>query len=86
VPKIVPITVLKDTSGISDICQNSDEPIFITKNGYGNMVIMSMKTYEKTMLLHDVFSKLDAAQREIAEGKVINARDSLRRLRQEYGI
>jgi len=85
-PQIIPIKALKDTSGVSELCQNSNEPIFITKNGYGNMVIMSMAIYEKTMLLQDVFTKLDTAEREISEGKTINARDSLRKLRQKHGI
>ena len=85
-PQILPIKALKDTGGISELCQNSDEPIFITKNGYGNMVIMSMEIYEKTMLLQDVFAKLDVAEREIAESKTKNARESLRKLRQKHGI
>ena len=85
-PQIIPIKVLKDTSGVVELCQNSDEPIFVTKNGYGNMVIMSIATYEKSMLLQDVFTKLDIAEREIAEGKVKNARQSLRTLRQKHGI
>ena len=86
VPQIIPIKALKDTSGISELCQNTDEPIFITKNGYGNMVIMSMTIYEKTMLLQDVYEKLDVAEREISEGKTKNARDSLKKLRQKHGI
>lgn len=43
-PKIIPIRDLKKTSEISLLCRESDEPIFVTKNGYGDMVIMSMKT------------------------------------------
>lgn len=39
-PQIIPIRDLKNTSKISQMCQASDEPIFITKNGYGDMVIM----------------------------------------------
>ncbi|MDD3384048.1 MAG: type II toxin-antitoxin system Phd/YefM family antitoxin [Bacilli bacterium] len=45
--KIIPIRDLKDTSSISKLCKKSDEPIFITKNGYGDMVIMSLSLYEK---------------------------------------
>jgi hypothetical protein len=46
-PQIIPIRDLKNTSEISERCHSSNEPIFITKNGYGDMVIMSMETYEK---------------------------------------
>ena len=85
-PQIIPIKALKDTRSVAELCQNSEEPIFITKNGYGNMVIMSMATYEKSILLQDVFTKIDIAEREIAEGKVKNARQSLHTLRQKHGI
>lgn len=45
--KIIPIRDLKDTSKISDMCHETDNPIFITKNGYEDMVIMSAQAYDK---------------------------------------
>ena len=45
--KIIPIRDLKNTTKISEMCHESNEPIFITKNGYDDMVIMSSETYEK---------------------------------------
>ena len=50
-PQIIPIRDMKNTSKISQMCHASDEPIFITKNGYGDMVIMSMKMYEEKMFM-----------------------------------
>ena len=44
--RIIPIRDLKDTAKISELCHSSDEPVFITKNGYDDMVIMSSKVYE----------------------------------------
>ena len=46
-PQIIPIRDLKNTNAISQRCHDSKEPIYITKNGYGDMVIMSMETYEQ---------------------------------------
>ncbi len=46
-PKIIPIRDLRDTSKLSEMCASTNEPIFITKNGYGDMVIMSTETFEK---------------------------------------
>ena len=46
-PQIIPIKDLKNTSEISDMCHKAEEPIYVTKNGYGDMVIMSMETYEE---------------------------------------
>lgn len=47
--QIVPIKELKNTAKISELCHSSDEPVYITKNGYGDMVIMSIELYENTM-------------------------------------
>ncbi|MDR2088720.1 MAG: type II toxin-antitoxin system Phd/YefM family antitoxin [Clostridiales Family XIII bacterium] len=84
-PQIIPIKDLKNTSEISELCRRAGEPVFVTKNGYGDMVIMSMETYEKEMLLQDVFAKLDTAERDIAEGRTKDARESLRALREKHG-
>ncbi len=45
--KIKPIKELRDTNKISDECHSIDEPIFITKNGYQDLVIMSQDVYDK---------------------------------------
>ena len=45
-PQIRPITDLRNTNEISDICHARREPVFITKNGYGDLVVMSIETYE----------------------------------------
>jgi PHD/YefM family antitoxin component YafN of YafNO toxin-antitoxin module len=54
-PQIIPIKDLKKTSEISEMCHNTNEPVFITKNGYGDMVIMSMEVYEETMKKLDIY-------------------------------
>ena len=46
-PQIRPITDLRNTSEIAELCHTKNEPVFITKNGYGDLVIMSMETYEQ---------------------------------------
>ena len=69
-PQIVPISHLKNTSEISEMCHSAREPIFITKNGYGDMVIMSMENYEKTKTM----SAWCAWQRSMRNWKSQNAR------------
>ena len=44
-PRIVPIRDLKNTTAISNLCHEDDEPIFVTKKGYGDMGLMSIETY-----------------------------------------
>lgn len=85
-PQIIPIRDLKNTGEISQMCHVSDEPIYVTKNGYGDMVIMSMKMYEEKMLMLDVYTKLSAAEEQITNGKVLGAEDSLKSIRGKYGV
>ncbi|WP_371380387.1 type II toxin-antitoxin system Phd/YefM family antitoxin [Sporomusa aerivorans] len=85
-PQIIPIRDLKNTSEISQRCRASNEPIFVTKNGYGDMVIMSMKMYEEKMFMLDVYSKLIAAEEQLAEGKVLNGDASLKSIREKYNV
>ena len=42
-PEIIPIRDLKNTNAFSQRCHETQEPIFVTKSGYGDMVIMSIK-------------------------------------------
>jgi len=85
-PQIIPIRDLKNTAEISNLCNTTHEPVFITKNGYGDMVIMSIAAYEKNMFMQDVYSKLAEAESEIRYGKTKDARHSLRELRAKHGI
>ena len=85
-PQIIPIRDLKNTSAISQMCQESTEPIYVTKNGYGDMVIMSMDTYEKSMLLQDVYAKINTAECDVAEGRTKEARGALHALKRKHGI
>jgi PHD/YefM family antitoxin component YafN of YafNO toxin-antitoxin module len=85
-PQIRPITDLRKTTEISNACHAMREPMFITKNGYGDLVIMSMETYEEMLFMTDVYSKLAEAETAIAEGKTSDARQGLAELREKYGL
>ena len=85
-PRIIPIKDLKDTASISRMCQESNEPVYITKNGYGDMVIMSMKAYEEKMLMLDIYTKLAKAEDDIQAGQVKDARIALKALREKYDV
>lgn len=85
-PQIIPIRDLKNTSEISQLCHSTDDPIFITKNGYGDMVIMSMDAYEKSILLHNVAEKLALAEKQIENGEISEAETALKALRGKYGL
>lgn len=82
--QIVPIRDLRNTNEISERCKNSREPIFITKNGYGEMVLMSIETYERTLATADVYRKLMEAEHELSQGKGVDGKSAFSSLRAKY--
>ncbi len=85
-PQIIPIKDLKNTSEISDMCHKAEEPIYVTKNGYGDMVIMSMEIYENTMHKIAMYHDIEISEKQIEAGRVKDARASLRESRVKYGL
>ena len=68
-PNIRPISDLRNNANdISEFCRKSREPVFITKNGIGDMVVMSVETYERQQGLINLYVKLAEAEEEIANG------------------
>lgn len=85
-PQIIPIRDLKNTSVVSSLCHNTQEPVFITKNGYGDMVIMSIDTYERSLFLANAERKILEAEKELEEGKGMDAKLALKNLKERYGL
>lgn len=81
----LPISELRNTNQISEECHKSHEPIYITKNGYGDLVIMSIDTYERKLALLDVYKKLAQAEKEISDGRpLLDGVDVFKKLREKY--
>lgn len=68
-PNIRPISDLRNHANeISDFCRQERQPVFITKNGVGDMVVMSIEAYEKQQSLIELYAKLAEAEGEIEKG------------------
>ena len=67
-PMIIPIRDLRNTSDISELAHKSKEPIFITKNGYSDLVIMSAELYEHFLRVNRIDQTLYEAEAEVAAG------------------
>jgi prevent-host-death family protein len=68
-PNIRPISDLRNNSNeISEFCRQHAEPVFITKNGVGDMVVMSIETYERQQALLNLYIKLAEAEEDISNG------------------
>ena len=85
-PQIIPIKDLKDTSSISELCHRTDEPVFVTKNGYGDMVLMSMELYESTRRRLEMYGDILLSEEQIGQGRTKDARQALSSLRGKYDL
>ena len=83
-PRIIPIRELKNTNNISELCRSTNEPIFVTKNGYGELVVMSMETYEEQLRRLEFYQELAISEKQFDEGKYKEARTALSELRENY--
>jgi|SRR5690554_889281 prevent-host-death family protein len=64
-PEIRPISDLRNKfAEISKIVKESGEPVYLTKNGYGEMVVMSIEAYERKLFECEVLYKLKEAETE----------------------
>lgn len=68
-PIIKPISDLRNKSNeLSNLAHSSKEPIFITKNGEGDLVLMSLENYSRMEIKLELLSKLSVAQNQKASG------------------
>lgn len=82
-PRIIPIKDLKNTSDISDMCHNLQEPIYITKNGYGDMVIMSIENYESLVEKMKMYEDIQISEKQVQSGQVGDAKLLINETRQK---
>ncbi|WP_178624341.1 type II toxin-antitoxin system prevent-host-death family antitoxin [Frisingicoccus sp.] len=84
-PQIRPITDLRNTNEISELCHARREPLFITKNGYGDLVVMSIEAYEEMIETARTDAAISEAEQEFAaDGVLLDARETLSSLRRKY--
>lgn len=67
-PRIMPIKDLRNTSEISEIAHREQEPIFITKNGYSDLVVMSSELYDKFAKINRIDQAIYESEQEILNG------------------
>lgn len=64
-PHIRPVSDLRNNfADISKVVHETEEPVFLTKNGYGDMVVMSIETYERKLFQGEIYFKLKEAELE----------------------
>lgn len=83
-PKIIPIKDLKNTGEISELCHRSNEPIFVTKNGYSDMVVMSDKTYDEIMEKLRLYQLIAESEKDVENGRLADGETVFGALREKY--
>lgn len=84
-PQIRPITDLRNTNEISDLCHAKKEPIFITKNGYGDLVVMSIETFDAMLEDRELDAAIAEAEAEYtSDNQLIDAREALSKLKRKH--
>ena len=82
--QIVPMRDLKDTVQIEKKCQNG--PVFVTKNGYGKLVVMSMEYYESKIAKIAEADFINEGIVDFANEKINDGKEVIKKLKDKYGI
>ncbi|MFI3129279.1 MAG: type II toxin-antitoxin system Phd/YefM family antitoxin [Bacillota bacterium] len=83
--QIVPIKELKDTASIERMCQESKEPVFVTKNGYGKLVVMDIDVYTNLMKKAHEAMLVNEGIKQANNGEVVSADEVFQMVKARYG-
>ena len=84
-PLIMPIRDLRNTSEISELAHKQQEPIFITKNGYSDLVVMSSELYDQFIKTNRIDQIIYESEKEMNEdAKSIDLDDAFKKLSKKY--
>ncbi len=84
-PKIMSSTALRNGyNDISKWCHETQQPVFITKNGNGDLAVMSIDAYERLVSNNDLEYKLAVGRQAAKEGRTIEADEAIDALRKKH--
>lgn len=84
--KIIPMRDLKNTVEIERLCAEENGPVFVTKNGYGRLVVMDIDYYEKTMRKMDEAKTILDGLKDIKSGNTVEGDTAISNIRNKYDI
>ncbi|WP_248925786.1 type II toxin-antitoxin system Phd/YefM family antitoxin [Paenibacillus hamazuiensis] len=84
-PTIRPSSDLRNKyNEISDFCHKYAEPVYITKNGQGDLAVMSIETYEKLVGKFELYKLLDEGMDAVKEKRVRSFREALHDIQKDF--
>lgn len=84
--KIIPMRDLKNTVEIERLCAEENGPVFVTKNGYGRLVVMDIDYYEKTMRKMDEAITILDGLKDVKSENTVEGDAAISNIRSKYGI
>ena len=84
--QIIPMRDLKNTVEVERLCAEENGPVFVTKNGYGRLVVMDIDYYEKTMRKMDEATTILDGLKDVKSGNTVEGDIAISNIRSKYGI
>ena len=84
--QIIPMRDLKNTVEVERRCAEENGPVFVTKNGYGRLVVMDIDYYEKTMRKMDEPTTILDGLKDVKSGNTVEGDTAISNIRSKYGI
>lgn len=84
--QIIPMRELKNTVEIERRCAEENGPVYVTKNGYGRLVVMDIEYYERTMQKMNEAKMLMEGLGDVKAGRTVDGEKAISDIRRKYGI
>ena len=84
--QIIPMRDLKNTVEVERRCAEENGPVFVTKNGYGRLVVMDIDYYEKTMRKMDEAITILDGLKDVKSENTVEGDAAISNIRSKYGI
>lgn len=84
--QIIPMRDLKNTVEVERRCAEENGPVFVTKNGYGRLVVMGIDYYEKIMRKMDEAITILDGLKDVKSGNTVEGDTAISNIRSKYGI
>lgn len=84
--QIIPMRDLKNTVEVERRCAEENGPVYVTKNGYGRLVVMDIEYYERTMQkVYEARTIMDGLE-DVKAGWTVDGESAISNVRKKYGI
>lgn len=84
--QIIPMRDLKNTVEVERLCAEENGPVFVTKNGYGRLVVMDIEYYERTMRKMYEAKLVNEGLDDVKAGRVVDGESAVSEIKSKYGI